>query len=486
MKILIAEDDVISRRLLKTVLEKRGFEVHAASDGAEAWGVLQKPDSPQLAILDWMMPEMDGPEIIQHLRQCKNKPFTYVLLLTAKNQSEDVARGLKSGADDYLTKPFNPKELEARVNVGLRMIGLHNQLEDQINHLQELDRLKSEFISMVSHELRTPLAVMHGGVSLCLDGIAGELNDTQKDLLHDTLENIDQLTRMITDLLDISKIEAGKIALHRNVTDIGEIARKSQKNLAQKAREKNIILKSDIPDKTLSLYADRDKLMQIFSNLISNAIRYTGEKGEIWIRIEEKGDEYLCCVKDTGIGISADNMKRLFSKFEQFGRTEGPGYKGTGLGLAICKGFVEKHGGRIWAESELGKGSIFHFTVKKTGMPTVLIVDDEKNVVDVVQRFLSGGEYRFLQAYSGEEACKIAAKEKPSVILLDLIMPGMDGYEVITRLKSQEETKNIPIMIISASRIDQEKLNLNENSIPVLSKPIVPDALIASVKQMLD
>ena len=328
---------------------------------------------------------------------------------------------------------------------------------------------------------------MREGVSLCLDGVAGELTDMQREFLTDTLENIDRLTRLVTDLLDISKIEAGKVTLRKSSIDVCEIAKRVKKSFEQKAREKNIKIELSLPESPIKLFADGDKVTQIFNNLVSNALRYT-EKGKITITAKNKKEVVECCVSDTGVGIAKENIPKLFSKFEQFGRVEGPGYKGTGLGLAIVKGLVEKHGGKVWVKSELGKGSSFWFTLKKVPFPRILVVDDEQNTVEIVKRFLSVGDYRFIEAYDGKGAIEKAINENPSLIVLDMMLPEMDGYEVIKELKKNETTHNIPILILSAFTVDRERLDNDGNSnknIPVMGKPIKPEELLNNVQDML-
>ena len=488
MRILIAEDDQISRRVLDGALKKRGYDVVVTCDGNEAWEVLRRNDRPQVAILDWMMPGMDGIEVCKKVREEIKGPYIYILILTAKGRKEEIAIGLDAGADDYITKPFNARELQARVQVGIRMVGLQNSLAEHVKKLEELDQLKSDFISIVSHELRTPVAVIQGGASLILDGVAGDVTESQTDLLTDIMENSDRLTRLITDLLDVSKIEAGKMIIRRRTVDICPLVEKIHNHFDLKAQEKGIQIKTELPNKELKLFVDADKVYQIFVNLISNALRFTESDGQIVIRVEEKEKVIECSVSDTGIGIAKNDIPKLFSKFVQIERVEASGYRGTGLGLVIVKGLVEKHGGKIWVESELGEGTTFRFTLKKQPFPSVLVVDDEKKIVDIVKRFLKVDNYRLLEAYDGAQALERATEAHPSLIVLDMMLPKKDGYEVINELKRNKKTQDIPILILSGVTVDKDRIVSMDNShnIPVLGKPIKQEELLSNVQKMIN
>jgi PAS domain S-box-containing protein len=254
--------------------------------------------------------------------------------------------------------------------------GVHKNITDQKRaekalkeankQLKKMDRLKSDFVSMVSHEIRTPITIMKEGISLCLEGITGELTDMQQELLNGILESVFRLQRLVTELLDLSKIEDGNLELHRSTIDLRDVAQQVQNDYKNQAIDKKIRLHLSKPPEPVSAHVDRDKIIQVFHNLVSNAIRYTERGGDIWIRIEDTRDkEIVCSVSDTGIGIAEENMRDLFSKFKQFGQPKGSDYKGTGLGLAIAKGLVEKHGGRMWVESEPGKGSTFYFSIPR-------------------------------------------------------------------------------------------------------------------------
>jgi CheY-like chemotaxis protein len=265
------------------------------------------------------------------------------------------------------------------------------------------------------------------------------------------------------------------------------IVQKIKKEFAKEAENNKITLNTILPDQPLIVNVDSDKIMQIFTNLVSNAIRFTSAGGEVVLSIKDDKDGILCSVSDTGIGIAKENLGKLFSKFEQFGRVEGPGYKGTGLGLAIAKGLVEKHGGKIWVESEIGEGTTFWFTLEKTAAPKILLVDDEPKIIDIVKGFLKNEKYQFVEAYDGNEAIEKARKEVLSLILLDMMLPGMNGYEVIGRLKQDIRTHDIPIIINSAYQVDESRLRkINENAvIPILRKPLEADLLNQKVKEML-
>jgi CheY-like chemotaxis protein len=328
---------------------------------------------------------------------------------------------------------------------------------------------------------------MREGVSLCMEEGVGPLNPVQRKLLTDTQNNIDRLSRLVSDLLDISKIEEGKLRLRRSSVDLVALVQMVCEGYRSQANKKGIQLEKHLMEKPLFLYLDEDKVNQIFNNLIDNALRYTHAGGKITLSLKDQSDFVGCTVSDTGIGIAEENLPKLFSKFQQVGRVDGPGYKGTGLGLAICKGLVEKHGGKIEVQSIRGEGTIFHFTLKRIPFPKLLIVDDDENVIEIVKNLLADDHYRFIQAMDGEEAIEYARKDLPSLILLDMKLRTASGYEVIGRLKQDRRTQHLPILIMSAFPVDKERLNqLNENAvIPTITKPFEPVELRNKVRDML-
>ena len=230
--------------------------------------------------------------------------------------------------------------------------------------LMNLDHLKSDFISTVSHELRTPLTIIKEGISLLLDKIPGEVNEKQFKILDVSKHNIDRLARIINSLLDISKIEAGKVELRKGFISMSDIISQIVLSFENKIKKKGLELKLNIENADEKLYADADRMAQVITNLLDNAIKFT-EKGYIEITCKDNKDIIECSVADTGMGIAKKDLPKVFNKFQQFERTAGAGEKGTGLGLSIAKSIIDMHHGKIMVESDLGKGTKFTFKIHK-------------------------------------------------------------------------------------------------------------------------
>ena len=230
--------------------------------------------------------------------------------------------------------------------------------------LLELDRMKSEFINMASHELRTPIAIMREGISQVVEGLRGEMPAQQKRFLSISLSNIDRLIKIVDSIFDISEIEYSRGELDRELTDITALARETIANFSQQAKDKGLEIKQGFPGKKIELDIDKARIKQVFANLISNAFDFT-DQGSIEISIQEKDAIIECSVSDTGRGIPEALLPGIFGKFQQSGKSYGPGAKGVGLGLAIAKAIVERHKGRIWVESKPQEGTRFIFVLPR-------------------------------------------------------------------------------------------------------------------------
>ncbi len=260
------------------------------------------------------------------------------------------------------------------------LVTVHDITERKIaeEKLIKLDQLKTDFVSTVSHELRTPLTIMKEYASIISDELPGKLNPGQRKYLSIIEGNIDRLSQMIEDLLDISRIDAQKVVLKREFVDLASIINDVVTQFNPKTDGKQIEFKTVFPASLPPLYIDADRIRQVFTNLIGNAIKFTPANGKIIAEIIDKGMEFECRVTDTGIGIAAENLDKVFTRFEQFDRTDGSGAKGTGLGLAITKALIQLHHGRIWVESALNEGSKFIFTLPKY-TPTTLLQEHVMN-----------------------------------------------------------------------------------------------------------
>ncbi|MGH7782356.1 MAG: ATP-binding protein, partial [Candidatus Binatia bacterium] len=277
----------------------------------------------------------------------------------------EVRSKRKDGQLIYLALSVSPiGDGEGKITGFLRVAKDVSEKKRFERRLKELDRMKSDFVSNVSHELRTPLTAIKGSADNMLDGITGPLTDKQTRYLSRIKSNADRLTRLITDLLDLSKIESGKIDLRPAVLAVNSIFKEVAENLRPVGAEKLIALDVPLPDNDVQVWGDRDKVVQILMNLIGNALKFTPPHGKVGVGIEKLDREWVkLFVTDTGPGIPAEETGKIFEKFYQLKQSDKQKAKGTGLGLAISKALVEMHGGRIWIESGVERGCVFSFTL---------------------------------------------------------------------------------------------------------------------------
>jgi signal transduction histidine kinase len=245
---------------------------------------------------------------------------------------------------------------------------MRKKLDALIDKLKTLDRVKSDFVANVSHELRTPLTSIKNAAILLEKKISGhekEISVSDEELLNIIISNVDRQSRLIGELLDLAKIEKGKLSMTRSSVDIGKVAEEALKSIAIQATTKNIKIIADIQQNLPKIYASEDRIAEVYTNLLDNAIKYNKENGKVILQIRSIGDKIESIVEDTGIGISPENLGKLFDRFRQLEDALKHKNKGVGLGLVITKEIIELHGGRIWVESKLGVGSKFIFTLPR-------------------------------------------------------------------------------------------------------------------------
>ncbi|MBN1913962.1 MAG: HAMP domain-containing histidine kinase [Candidatus Omnitrophica bacterium] len=276
-----------------------------------------------------------------------------------KSKCEKAQAELKATKEELEVQAWGLNKTNEAIKV------LYKELENKNRELKKLDDMKNEFINTVSHELRTPLTTIREVIAQFLEGILGETTSEQKEFLRICLEDVDRLKRLIDDLLDTSKLESGKFSLVMEWVDIAGLAKGVIDSFSPRARVRNLEIKKDLPGIKLMAYADRDTIVRVFTNLIANAFKFT-DTGHIEISVADKPEYIECFVSDTGKGISEEDLPKVFTKFQQFGRREDVKEKGTGLGLSIVKNIIDLHKGKIWVESKLNTGTKFTFILPKS------------------------------------------------------------------------------------------------------------------------
>ncbi len=539
--IFIVDDMPANLGILDEFLSHHGFEVLIAQDGKSALAKVEKAQ-PHLILLDILMPELDG---FETCRRFKANPITQdipIIFMTALTDTVDKVKGFELGAVDYITKPFEQEEVLARIKTHLRISQLQQQLQiqniqlqekneqlDQLTHhlsqrteelhlanveLAQAARLKDEFLANMSHELRTPLNAILGMSEVLQEGIYGPLNVQQVKSVHTIEESGRHLLELINDILELAKIEAGKIKLDLipvSANWVGESCLRLVKDLAQK---KQIKLQAAFDSNTLTVQADERYLKQILLNLLGNAIKFTPNGGTV--QLEIKGDTQQqvvnLSVSDTGIGISSENMHYLFKPFVQLDGGLSRQHEGTGLGLALVYRLVVLHGGRISVTSHSGQGSCFtvalpwpsatdssaDFSIDElvTPLPTqtnattsefvILLVDDNQIITETIADYLRAKGYQVILAHNGVQAVKKAKESHPNLILMDVQMPEMDGLEATRQIRADTEMAEIPIIALTAlARPHDKERCLEAGANDYLSKPISFKGLAATIKAWL-
>lgn len=345
MKVLIADDSPTTRFALKKSLGQWGYAIVEAQDGREAWEALNEISPPNIAILDWMMPEMEGVEICKKLQDRRSGNFIYTILLTSKTEKEDIVYALDHGAHDFLSKPVYPPELRSRIAVGKRLVEMHI--------------LKNKFLGIAAHDLRNPIIAIRGFASLMLDGV-DPLSADQREFLEIIVSAGNDMLGLINDLLDVSAIETGRLELSYSDDRMQAVIEKCLRLTKVIAAKKNITIITNIED-VPSIRFDKARMGQVLDNLLSNAIKFSPEGSAINVGLHKKETGIIVSVKDEGPGISEEDKQKLFGEFQRLSATPTGGEKSTGLGLAITRKIVEAHGGKINVESTLGQGSVFSF-----------------------------------------------------------------------------------------------------------------------------
>jgi PAS domain S-box-containing protein len=363
-----------------------------------------------------------------------------------------------------------------------------------ITERKTAERLKDEFVATVSHELRTPLAALRGHVELVLDGDGGPVTELQRRFLQVATQSADRLGALINDLLDVAKIEAGRVQLRKELVDLRAVLCEVTATFRIEATRRDLVFREELAELP-PVVGDRDRLIQVFGNLVSNAIKYT-RAGEVCLTARPAYGAVEVVVHDTGVGMSPEEQRQLFTKFFRSRDRRGPDPGGTGLGLVIVKGIVEAHGGTLGVESTPGVGTDIRVLLPAvTSQPgggsepgpeaaTVLVVDDEVAIRDVLLEYLQMWDYGAVPASGGAEALELARRIKPNLIILDVGMLPMSGLDVLRQLKKDPETRRIPVILHSVTDEPEQMLALGATEF--LLKPVTGARLREAVLRALD
>jgi len=376
------------------------------------------------------------------------------------------------------------------------------ELEAQREQVAEANRLKSEFLSNMSHELRTPLNSVMALSRVIMMQAKDKLSEEELNYLEIIQRNGQNLLSLINDILDLSKIEAGKMDVTPKLFSITSTIETIMERLEPVAEEKGIAMNQETPDNLPQIESDEVRVHQILQNLMGNALKFT-DQGSVTVSARSDAEKVYIQVADTGIGISAKDLSQIFQEFRQVDGTTARPYEGTGLGLAIAHKAAKMLGGDLTVESAPGKGSTFTLVlpVKWSGLildsrpfavttpgqiiseqKTVLIVDNEPDVLTMISEYLTQEGYNILTATSGEKALRLAQEHRPFAITLDVIMPEMDGWEVLQHLKENPGTKDIPVIIVSVS--DDKATGFALGAVGYVTKPVDRDLLVGEINRI--
>jgi signal transduction histidine kinase len=392
--------------------------------------------------------------------------------------------------------PFSERATEllttfaTQAAIAIRSVDLFNALKARSAEVEVASRHKSEFLASMSHELRTPLNAVIGFSEVLLERMFGDLNDRQEEYLHDIWSSGKHLLELLNEILDLSKVEAGQMTLEPSEFSLQEALGHGLALVRERAARHGIRLGLEVAPDVGPVRADELRIKQVIVNLLSNAVKFTPDGGRVEVQARTEGPEVLVTVADTGTGVAAEDRERIFESFQQGGRRAST-TEGTGLGLTLSKRIVELHGGRIWVESEFGEGSTFGFAIpagtpapaagvdllgRGDGGGTVVVIDDDRRSIDLLSVYLEAAGMRVVGARDGRRGVELVRALHPAIVVLDILLPGMDGWQVLESLKADPATAAIPVVVVSI--LDERGRGLALGAAEYLVKPVSREGVL--------
>lgn len=364
--LLLVDDEERNLGLLETLLSPHGWRTSRALEGETALR-LAAAEAPDCILLDMMLPGLDGFEVCRRLKADPATSLIPVIMVTALQKREDRARGLEAGADDFISKPVNPEELRARVRSLLRLRFLHEELAERLRQLRAAEALRQQLTHLLIHDLNGPLSALKLNLSILLAGLEEPLRPQQQAILTNALGNAEHLSRLIRTLLDIARLEEGRLPVKQEPLSLAALAGAACREQEAAFRAKGVTLEEALLPDLPPVLGDEDLLSRVLDNLLRNALEFTPAGGRVTVSAGGGAGGVTLSVRDTGQGIPAAFREKIFDKFAQAEVGAQGGRRGTGLGLTLCRLAVEAHNGRIWVESTEGRGSCFFVTLPGAG-----------------------------------------------------------------------------------------------------------------------